>query len=218
MPQSIIPAPHIYLRRYSELPGKDGRLAEHEAGLFLLSAGLKELAGTDLSPEELDKTLILTEHKKPMLSAPDLSFNISHSHGLAVCAFAPEPVGADAEIIRPVRENLARRVLSSAEYDHYANACSSSDEVFMRFWTLKEAYGKQTGTGLSYPMNQISFTLPENLPPEDQYLKLPSPVQELPSPVPGLSFFQWKLPEGYILSLCCGKEYMPKQIMLHFLP
>lgn len=210
MQKSCITAPHIYLRRYCELPGKEGHNTEHETGLSLLSAGLRELAGLEVPPERLPEILVLSEHKKPALSAPDLSYNISHSHGLAVCAFAPEEVGVDAEKIRPVRENLSRRVLSASEYERFAIAGISSDEVFMRFWTLKEAYGKQSGLGISYPMSDTCIDLPESFPPEGQCLKLSSPVPEL-------SFFQWKLPDGYILSLCCKKEYMPEQIMLHFL-
>lgn len=210
MQKSSITAPHIYLRGYCELPGKEGHDREHETGLSLLSSGLREFAGLEVSPEQLPEILVLSEHKKPALSAPDLCFNISHSHGLAVCAFAPEAVGIDVEMIRPVRENLARRILSAAEYERFAIAGISSDEVFMRFWTLKEAYGKQIGLGISYPVSDTSFALPESFPPEGQCLRLTSPVPEL-------SFFQWKLPDGYILSLCCGKEYMPEQIMLHFL-
>ena len=210
MQKSSITAPHIYLRGYCELSGKEGHDREHETGLSLLLAGLRELTGMEVLPEQLPEILVLSEHKKPALSAPDLCFNISHSHGLAVCAFAPEAVGIDVEIIRPVRENLARRILSSAEYERFAIADQSSDEVFMRFWTLKEAYGKQSGLGISYPMGDTRFDLPERFPPEGLCLKLSSPVPEL-------SFFQWKLPDGYILSLCCKKEYMPEQIMLHFL-
>ena len=210
MQKSSITAPHIYLRRYCELPGKEGHDREHETGLSLLSAGLREFAGLEVSPEQLPEILVLSKHKKPALSAPDLCFNISHSHGLAVCAFAPEAVGVDVEMIRPVRENLARRILSAAEYERFAIAGISSDEVFMRFWTLKEAYGKQIGLGISYPVSDTSFALPESFPPEGQCLRLTSPVPEL-------SFFQWKLPDGYILSLCCGKKYIPEQIMLHFL-
>ena len=213
MPESYITVPHIYLRRYCELPGKEGHDTEHGTGLSLLLAGLRELAGLEVPPERLPEILVLSEHKKPVLSAPDLSFNISHSHGLAVCAFASEPVGVDVEMIRPVRENLARRILSATEYEHFAisdTSTSSSDEVFMRFWTLKEAYGKQIGLGISYPVSDTSFALPESFSPEGQCLRLTSPVPEL-------SFFQWKLQDGYILSLCCGKDYMPEQIMLHFL-
>ena len=210
MQKSSITAPHIYLRGYCELPGKEGHDREHETGLSLLSAGLREFAGLEVSPEQLPEILVLSEHKKPALSAPDLCFNISHSHGLAVCAFAPESVGVDVEMIRPVRENLARRILSATEYERFAIADISSDEVFMRFWTLKEAYGKQSGLGISYPMSDTYFALPKSLPPAGQ-------CHRLSSPMPELSFFQWKLPDGYILSLCCGKEYMPEQIMLHFL-
>ena len=210
MPQPVITVPHIYLCRYSELDGREGHIEEHEAGLSLLLTGLRELASLKITPKQLNEKIILSEHKKPVLSAPDLSFNISHSHGLAVCAFASESVGIDVERIRPVRENLAGRVLSSAEHECFAVAGAFSDEVFMRFWTLKEAYGKQSGIGISYPVNETCFVLPESFPPEGRCTKLSSPV-------PGFSFFQWKLPGDYILSLCCGKEYVSEQIMLHFL-
>ncbi|MCP4196263.1 MAG: 4'-phosphopantetheinyl transferase superfamily protein [Proteobacteria bacterium] len=36
--------------------------------------------------------------------------------------------------------------------------------MFFRFWTLKEAYVKAKGKGLSIPLNQFSFHLKDNQP------------------------------------------------------
>ena len=204
-------APHIFLCSYRDLPGREGRSAEHEAGLSLLLTGLKEFAGIDLSRELLSERLTLSDHGKPALTASDVSFNVSHSHGLAVCAFAGEAVGVDTEKIRPVRDSLARRVLSAAEYERFTASGSLADEVFMRFWTLKEAYGKQCGKGISYDMNQVSFRLQEAFPPDGEGMVIPSPL-------PGLSFYQWKVKKEFILSLCCTSGSAPSSITLHDLP
>lgn len=206
---NFIDLPHIFLCSYLDLPGREGRHEEHEAGLSLLLTGLRELAGLEMNRRGLDERLILAEKGKPSLAFPDFSFNISHSHGLAICAFDKDAVGVDTEKVRHVRDSLARRVLSASELERFTVSGSLSDEYFMRLWTLKEAYGKQCGKGISYEMNQICFRLPDVFPQDGQGAAIPSPI-------PGLSFYQWKLEGGYILSLCCKSDCAPENIKLHF--
>ena len=203
--------PHIYLRFMRQLPGRQGSKTEHEAGLSLLLHGLCELTGRRLSQEELTAAILKNEKGKPCLPGSALSFNISHSHGLVCCAIASGEIGIDAEMIRPSGDNLVRRVLSPSEYEQYVRAGAASDEIFMRFWTLKESYGKYSGKGIAYPLNQTYFLLPGDPP-------FPEACLQVSSPLADLSFFQWLFSPGYIVSLCCSSSTPAEQIRLHILP
>ena len=67
-------------------------------------------------------------------SRPDICFNLSHSHGAAVCALHNKPVGIDVEKLRPAPRRLAEGM---------------EDEAFFRLWTAKEATVKRSGQGIA---------------------------------------------------------------------
>jgi 4'-phosphopantetheinyl transferase len=83
-----------------------------------------------------------------------LSFNLSHSGGLALVAIAPGDVevGIDIEWLRPRRDllRLATRWLSEADAAAVAAAPESGREAaFYAAWTRHEARVKCTGVGLA---------------------------------------------------------------------
>lgn len=93
-------------------------------------------------------------------SRPDLCFSLSHSGPYALCALSRREVGADVEVCRPRRESLPRKALSKREYDWFqARGCRWED--FYTLWTLKEAFVKWQGTGLTRPPCTISVPLLE---------------------------------------------------------
>ena len=73
-------------------------------------------------------------------SHPDICFNLSHSHGAAVCAIHDKPVGVDVEKLRPAPQRLAGGM---------------EDEAFFRLWTAKEATVKRQGMGIA-ALRQLS--------------------------------------------------------------
>jgi 4'-phosphopantetheinyl transferase len=95
----------------------------------------------------------LAEHGKPYLPAvPDLKFNLTHSHQLALVAVAREmEVGVDVERLRPLPECLAiaERFFPPADAAALAEVPADRREhEFFRRWTRIEALLKARGTGL----------------------------------------------------------------------
>jgi len=105
------------------------------------------------------------EHGKPMLAestdAGPLEFNASGSAELAVCAVTVgRKVGVDIELCRlPLDDTVLEQCFAPAERHAYGTL--SPDErpaAFYRLWTLKEAYLKATGAGLSRPLSSFEVT------------------------------------------------------------
>jgi 4'-phosphopantetheinyl transferase len=104
---------------------------------------------------------------KPSLAghvhAEPLCFNLSHSGDLAMYAFAlRRQLGVDVERHRPMSDldGLVKRFFSAGE-QAALGTLPKSDRIpmFFRYWTLKEAYLKARGTGLSFPLNRFEVTL-----------------------------------------------------------
>lgn len=100
---------------------------------------------------------------KPRLADPrgilDLRFNLSHTDGLALFAVARgREMGLDVERIDEtvLVEPLARHAFAPAEVAYLANLPTRRRrEAFYRLWTVKEAYVKARGEGLSMPLNEF---------------------------------------------------------------
>jgi 4'-phosphopantetheinyl transferase len=92
-----------------------------------------------------------------------LRFNLSHSRDVAVCAVALErDIGVDVERIDRGGQtvSLADRFFSPAEVTALHQVAPAEQvERFFAYWTLKEAYIKARGMGLSLPLEQFSFDL-----------------------------------------------------------
>jgi 4'-phosphopantetheinyl transferase len=111
-------------------------------------------------------------HGKPALAPPlggGLRFNVSHSHDLALFAFCREhDLGVDVEHIRADIEcdQLARHFFSPLEVAALlALPAGARVEAFFRCWTLKEAYLKAHGEGLSVPLDQFDVAFAPGTPP-----------------------------------------------------
>jgi 4'-phosphopantetheinyl transferase len=90
-----------------------------------------------------------------------LRFNLSNSTGLVVCLIARgAEVGVDAEPIERAEQiaELAPEVLSPLEMEQLEvlRGPEKLDRA-LSLWTLKEAYIKARGIGLSFPLNKVSF-------------------------------------------------------------
>lgn len=95
------------------------------------------------------------------LSTTGWRFNLSHTRGAVGVALASHgmAVGVDIESIdrKPKTIDLADRFFSQAEALEIARD-SKKDRLFLRYWTLREAFVKALGTGLAFPLSSISFS------------------------------------------------------------
>lgn len=143
------------------------KFAEHRLQ-FLISHALLRLTLSQyeeaISPPDWRFTLNL--HGRPEIANEitlPLRFNLSHTKGIALCAVTlKNDIGADIENCQrtDLDASLEKIVLSRAE----CNALNQSKSgcrmaYFLKYWTLKEAYLKARGTGLTIPPNQISYDL-----------------------------------------------------------
>jgi 4'-phosphopantetheinyl transferase len=100
--------------------------------------------------------------KPEVENSPLLHFNLTHCDGLVACAATRDfPIGLDAEALRPdPPEDLLDVCLSPAERAGLRQLLPAArSERFYALWTLKEAWAKATGDGLSQRFDQCSFQL-----------------------------------------------------------
>lgn len=90
----------------------------------------------------------------------DIHFNISHSVDIAIAAISHHSIGVDVEKIRPVSLKLADRVCNEDEKKYIFGITPTQKDYeisypniaynrFFEIWTMKEAYFKYTGTGIT---------------------------------------------------------------------
>ncbi len=126
----------------------------------LLRMALSHYNGTDPQAWRFQRN----EFGKPaVVGSPttELSFNVSHTDEVVVCAVSPQPrVGVDVERIDRSADYLtiARRFFAAAEIDYLEAAPRARRaETFFQIWTLKESYIKARGQGLSIPLDAFAF-------------------------------------------------------------
>lgn len=118
------------------------------AGRGMLRIVLGRYLGRDPAAIELETG----PEGKPSVTGDALRFSVSHSGSVALYAFARRPVGIDVERLRdPSRAApVASRVLSEGERATLAALPPERRAAaLLELWTLKEAYLKATGEGLS---------------------------------------------------------------------
>ena len=145
---------------------------ERDRGRFIAARGfLRELLAGYLDHPPASLRFSYGPRGKPALAAPsaNISFNLSHTHGLALFAFARDAaLGVDIEHVRAgfATEDIAERFFSPREQSSLrALPAAQRAEGFFNGWTRKEAYIKATGDGLAIPLDSFDVTLaPGELP------------------------------------------------------
>lgn len=118
----------------------------------------------DANPRDL--RFSLTELGRPELAspgAPGLSFNLSNTEGLIICAVARgRLLGVDVEWIERSGQTveIADQYFSKRETAELRSLpVEHQRRRFFDYWTLKEAYLKARGIGLGLPLDRFSLLL-----------------------------------------------------------
>jgi 4'-phosphopantetheinyl transferase len=151
-------AEHRQWRRFLFPRDRDCYLVSHA----LVRTALSEVAAVHAAE------LVFEEGRngKPLLrqagGMPKVTFNLSHTERMAVlCTAIGCAVGIDVEYLgRPAPLDIAQYYFSPVEVTALNDLDSDRRaERFWSLWTLKEAYLKATGEGLSLPLDSFSFVL-----------------------------------------------------------
>ena len=98
---------------------------------------------------------------KPYLEKSPLNFSISHCNEVVVCSVNKMKIGIDIEDIKNINKYVISKTLTEVERKNMEFS-NRRDEYFFRLWTLKEAFIKCIGQGLSYGMRNVEFKISDN--------------------------------------------------------
>ncbi len=134
---------------------------------FIVARGvLRIILGCYLKIKPEDICFRYGRKGKPSLSGEmnsHLCFNVSHSHNIALFAFAYDcKIGVDIEYVSGDRtfQGIADRFFSRQEVSAL-NALPEDKkrDAFFDLWTCKEAYLKAIGTGLSFGLDKVEINI-----------------------------------------------------------
>jgi len=142
-----------------------------QAAFVHCRALLRSLLGACLDQPPSSLVFAYNDFGKPSLAAhSDFCFNVSHSGGVALLAFAAgAPIGVDIERLRPMHRALALAERFFSQQESFALrslAAGAIDTAFLSCWTRKEAAVKALGINLDGQLGWFSV-----------------PVEPMPAPV-----------------------------------
>ena len=108
-----------------------------------------------------DREIIYVQNQKPCLKNSNIRFNLSHSGNMVFCAVSDKDVGCDVEQITDIDMQIAARFFFHEEYEAIS-ACpdsASRNDLFFRYWTLKESFMKVTGLGFKLNLDDFCIDL-----------------------------------------------------------
>ena len=192
----------IYIENYKKIqnPGENNKSAIHRLQPLMLKTALADFPASSGIPGfktlsgSRKESLVLqarTPAGKPYLpSHPGFHYNFSDSGDYLVLAVSPKhEIGVDLQKLTPVRAGvipMAERFFHPEDLALLRNAKDAEEQLklFFRIWTIKEAYLKCTGEGLSGGLNRC-------------------PVCLAASQIGGLPFLEMAPPKaGYVLTVC----------------
>jgi len=174
---------------------REDRLRSRLSELLLL-VGISDLLG------KVTVSLQANSYGKPFLTdVEDIHFNISHSGEYVACAFFETEIGLDVERLETMSDYSIENIVSffSEDEQEYILAEKGLAKSFRLFqvWTIKEAYLKYLGQGLSKSLDSFSLNC-EILP---GYFQLAEEIWQ--AELEDSFIIQSKLGKKHLLALSC---------------
>lgn len=118
---------------------------------LLLCFGLKQEYGVNSFPD-----FSFGKKEKPfLLDRNDIYFNMSHCKKAVACAVSSKNIGIDVETVRKnIKQSVIERVCSDEEQASLSG--ENAERRFITLWTMKEAYQKLKGEGISADLKKIT--------------------------------------------------------------
>jgi 4'-phosphopantetheinyl transferase len=183
---------------------------EDAVSSLLARSLMVELAVAGLGCAPADVRLEREASGRPFVAAPsvrELDVNASHGGVWVAAAASAGRIGVDVEPERPISAGLVERCLSTQERAHLEGL--PREQVlacFFQLWTIKEAYLKAIGAGLSVDPRSIVVVLTD----DGQAV-----LQTVPGARRGERWraFSWNPEHGVWLSVCTDRE-LPARVEL----
>jgi len=118
---------------------------------------------TNVAPDAVE--FLYADKGKPYLPQGDIHFSLSHSGHWALLAVGKaELIGVDIEELKPARDllGIAENYYHPREFTQLQMLEGAAQaDYFYRLWTLKEAFLKAIGAGISAGLEKVEFELAE---------------------------------------------------------
>ena len=140
---------------------------EKDSKQYIVSRGsLRKILSEYIHIDSYSINFSYTEFAKPFLENSKIHFNLSHSGDWCCIAVSLiKDIGIDIEKVREIEDvsKIAERYFALNEFEHIKNF-EGTDQIneFFRIWTLKEAFIKAVGEGLSFPLKNFSVISDKN--------------------------------------------------------
>lgn len=130
---------------------------------ILSGACLQTILSRELGISKSEIAFTYEVEGKPQLSndtiarTRKLEFNMSHSGKYIVVGISDMPIGIDVEKLKKNRKLVGKRFFTMEEYEDILKGKTEEEQEirFVEYWTMKEAYLKRSGEGLSRRLNSF---------------------------------------------------------------
>ena len=95
---------------------------------------------------------------KPYILGNPIYYNISHSHDYCICAFSETEIGVDIEKIRVIDKKTISFFATTKEEQYIFQSNIDINKRAFEIFTLKEAYFKMLGTGIT-DLKNVEFQI-----------------------------------------------------------
>lgn len=137
-----------YRREYAERYRFEADRIQSIFAFLLLQYALREEYAIREAPQ-----LDYNGGKPVIANFPHVQCNLSHCKLAVACALSDRPVGVDVQDWSPRHLSIVTRVCTQQERA-FLERSPNQEAEFAKLWTRKESYGKYTGKGILYSMNE----------------------------------------------------------------